>query len=515
MSDEHAQPRRPVRAGVRLLVGSLAVAAVFAAGWWAGRTALQPPTDPLDDPRPVVVEAGQGVVGERQSFVATSEWRAASTYRVGDGGTVTGLEPARTSVTSGDVLLDIDLRPVVMAAGEVPALRSLGEGTVGPDVEQFEGLLASAGHGPEDVDAIWDDSTTQALHGWQDANDYPRTDGVPLGTVIFVPDLPVRVRTLAQVGETLPPGAPVVEVLEQSPSFRIPVTEEQVALVPTGSAVALSGEGTSFSGVIGSPERTEEGLFLPVDGPESASLCAPSCAAVPVSMIVQWQAQVDVVPPSEGVVLPLAAIRVDAQGQQWVLTEAGQRRSVTVGTSAGGRAVVEGIEAGARELVDRGWLVRQSRPGRATVYIPRVPTGVADPSAGSDSAPGRPVGRVVADPSATTTSVPRQYGDGDAREDPDPEPDDDGWAEVDPEVQAFDLIGQATYALGCSPAEFTNRDHPAFGALLDQIAAELRDGGDHIAIFARLTRRPAPASVESWAGLLRHRLGTQTAPVPS
>lgn len=161
-------------------------------------------------------------------------------------------------------------------------------------------------------------------------------------------------------------------------------------------------------------------------------------------------------------------------------------------------------QSGVRELVERGWLVRQARPGHPTVYVPRVPVEVTEqpvtPSPGGD----RAAGHQVTEQPVTTTSIPRQEEeDAGARD----LADDDPEADQPPGVKAWWLVVQAAHVLGCPPSSWPSRHDPVVVALVDQVAAGLSDGADPDELFARLTRWKAPRrGVDCWPALLASRL---------
>ncbi len=70
----------------------------------------------------------------------------------------------------GQVLYAVNLRPVVVAAGETPAFRSLGRGASGgADVAQLQGLLAGLGFFDGDADGEFGWATESAVRDWQES----------------------------------------------------------------------------------------------------------------------------------------------------------------------------------------------------------------------------------------------------------------------------------------------------------------------------------------------------------
>ena len=59
---------------VRWIIGLATAAVLVGAGWWAGRTALESPEDPLAAATPVSYEVEEGKVGRSLTFAAVAEW---------------------------------------------------------------------------------------------------------------------------------------------------------------------------------------------------------------------------------------------------------------------------------------------------------------------------------------------------------------------------------------------------------------------------------------------------------
>lgn len=70
-------------------------------------------------------------------------------------------------VAAGDVLFTVDLRPVVIGRGVVPAFRNLQAGDSGVDVEQLEAMLVELGFLSVQADDLFDAATTTAVRSWQ------------------------------------------------------------------------------------------------------------------------------------------------------------------------------------------------------------------------------------------------------------------------------------------------------------------------------------------------------------
>lgn len=336
------------------IVGLLVVVAVFGAGWWSARTALEPPRDPLRSSSPVLVTATRGEVGQTLELGAIGEWLAVGTVRPPVSGTVTSISSLDEPLDAGDVTLGVDLMPVVLAEGSVPAFRELSPGTKGPDVAQLQVFLESQGFEVSDDAGTYGPGTTSAVEDWQESIEEAPTGVVPAGMVTFVPDLPASLRMLNDVGDQVMEGDPVAEILAESPTFRAVVTEEQLMMVPEGATVTLTRGEQEFSGVAGPSEQAEEGLYLTIIGADSGPVCGEQCAVVPTEAASRWVARAEVVPTESGVVLPVGAVRTAGDGSRFVVTEAGDMVQIITGASATGQVVVTGLDPGTAVRLPEG-----------------------------------------------------------------------------------------------------------------------------------------------------------------
>jgi hypothetical protein len=115
-------------------------------------------------------------------------------------------------VRSGDVLVEISGRPVILLDGRLPAYRDLQVGATGPDVEQLQRALAALGYGSADANGRLGPSTKAAVRRLYTDRGYPAPRGavLPASEVAFLSGLPGRVeRVDAAVGQT-PEGAVLV-----------------------------------------------------------------------------------------------------------------------------------------------------------------------------------------------------------------------------------------------------------------------------------------------------------------
>lgn len=335
------------------LVVLVCAAGLVVAGWWAGRAALEPPADPLAAPAPVSIEVVAGRVGRSLPLSAVASWATAGSVRAPAGGVVTSVDvPPSGSVGEGDRLVTVNLVPAFAAVGATPAFRSMGPGDSGADVAQLEAFLARSGFDPGLRDGSYSSVTAAAVRGWQQATGAAVTGTVELGSLVFVPRLPARVRVLVAVGDTVGAGQSLAEIVGKAPAFTVAVTDEQVALIPPRARVRVTGPDGRWPAVAAGLVTAEDGTqLLRLRGAKGGPVCGSACAAVPVTEQSVWPAAVVVVPAVRGPVVPVGAVRTDPDGARFVLTGSGVRVPVTVRGSADGQAVVEGVEVGSRVLL--------------------------------------------------------------------------------------------------------------------------------------------------------------------
>lgn len=333
----------------------ISLLAVGAAGFWAGRVALAPPEDPLiDGSKPVTYEVVEQVIGQSLQFAAVAEWETAPLVRAWGSGVVTSVDfAAGDAVHAGDVLFTVDLRPVVIANGAVPAFRDLQVGDSGADVTQLEALLAGLGFLAADPNATFDEATAAAVRAWQDSLGVTDDGVVQRGDVLFASDLPLRVvaTDALVVGAGLSGGEVVVNRLSPAPTIVVPLTPEQRNLVPLSGSVELTYREGSWDAVIArAAESSELGvdrLDLVLTAPDGGPVCGDVCAEwIPPSDRTSFEAKVVVIPETTGPVVPVAAIVTDPGGGQSVQLADGSDVPIEVVVSTGGLAVVSGVEVG-------------------------------------------------------------------------------------------------------------------------------------------------------------------------
>lgn len=347
-----ARPRGGRAAAVASLV--LLIVGVGAVGGWALRTMLAPAPDVLDAPAYTLVESRQGTVGHSLRLNTTAAWASEAVLTNQAAGTITSINwPGWEEAEQGSPVYTVDLRPVVVAEGAVPAFRDLAAGQRGEDVRQLQEMLADIGHFSGAADGEFGWATVAAVTAWQRDLGVEPNGTVRRGDIIFVPSLPSRLALVTdiQVGSVLSGGEAAVRVLPSAPEFTITLPEGQARLVAVGMAVEIQpDEAAPWLATIEEIRRDsiESGAgltaILTSDGP--GPVCGEACADIPLGDPTLLPSLIHVVPETTGVTVPVAALVTTADGTTVVVTAAGELREVTVRAAASGVAVVDGLPAG-------------------------------------------------------------------------------------------------------------------------------------------------------------------------
>ncbi|WP_240044089.1 peptidoglycan-binding domain-containing protein [Plantibacter flavus] len=334
------------------------MAVVAAAVGWAGATVVRPAEDPLEAVSYTYAAVAEGEIGSDLTLNTIAQWKPVPAGDNRAAGVVTTVNiAAGDEVPQGTTLYTVNLRPVVVAQGAIPAFRAIGLGTSGPDVAQLQEMLAALDLYHAEADGEAGRGTVTAIEAWQKSLGLEPSGQVELGDVVFVPALPARVALDTQVvstGATLAGGEAVVKTLPASPSFSIPVTEAQAAAVTAGVRVEISApDGSTWEGFATDQTKDEETQAVSVNlqGAEGAPICGTACGAVPVTGEARLMSRIVIIEPVAGLVVPSAALITTASGETAVVDRSGKRRSVTVVASARGMSAITGVDAGTKVRV--------------------------------------------------------------------------------------------------------------------------------------------------------------------
>jgi peptidoglycan hydrolase-like protein with peptidoglycan-binding domain len=360
--------RRSAQLG-RRVAGVVALLLIPGTAFVAGRTSLQgverASTGVQAGPAAVEWTVKQERVGRTLRLPATLRLVDSPGPLVGVGGMLTSLPPANgTMVAVGDVVAGIDLRPVVVGQGDVPAFRALQVGTTGPDVAQLRRFLCAEKHLDScAANQAFTPSVRTAVRAWQKSLGVATTGVVQPSDIMWLPQLPAFVRpaATAAVGNRVTADGPSLTTTG-APRLEVRVTPEQAELVPAGAPLtfgAVTGRVLGASPVVaaGSDDaQGEQAMTLDVVGPDGrAPLCAPKgpCATLLGSALSKnVTVDVAVVPAQTGTGVPVRAVQTGADGATYVRSASGSRLPVEVVQTAGGLSIVTGLSVGERILVN-------------------------------------------------------------------------------------------------------------------------------------------------------------------
>lgn len=319
---------------------------------WAAATVLTPAKDVLDSTAFTYVEVVYGEVGSSINLNTVAEWTPVPVGSNLAPGVVTSVNvEAGQEVSAGTVLYTVNLRPVVIAQGSIPAFRGLSTGASGADIIQLQTMLAALGFYTYEVDGQFDWVTREAVRDWQESLGLAPDGAVQAGDIVFVPVLPTRVALDAETvkrGAALSGGEEVVQGLPAAPSFTVPVTDTQASLMPTGTRVEITGpDGDVWEGFVVDQQADEQGgVTVMLAGQDDASICGQTCGTIPVTGEAFLRSRIVTVESVTGLTVPSAALLSRSDGSIVVIDDEGVERAVTVVTSARGMSVIEGVADG-------------------------------------------------------------------------------------------------------------------------------------------------------------------------
>lgn len=171
-------------------------------------------------------------------------------------GTVTGLPAVGSVVAPGQLLYEVDGRPVRLFSGSRPMYRRYDPAmTAGEDVRQLEQALIDLGHakgtGLTVANPDWSDATTAAVKRWEAATGRGEDGTVEMGEVVFLPAA-VRVASIpATLGSPAQPGSAVLQVTGTTRIVIVQLSAVKAVKVKAGNVVGIAlPDRTNVDGVV-------------------------------------------------------------------------------------------------------------------------------------------------------------------------------------------------------------------------------------------------------------------------
>ncbi len=214
---------------------------------------------------PTLAEVVRGDLTRKEQFDGTVDHGPATPLSLAATGTLTWLPDVGEVLDPGDVVAEVDGRPVVALAGSIPMRRDLGpDVSDGKDVLQLECILASMGYAEEfdvTVDDDWTSATTQAVKAFQEDHGQVVDGEIALGEVVFI-DGSRRIDAVGgAVGQQAAEAG--ITVTSTAQVVRLDVPADKADLLAVGDAVDVDlPDGTSMRGKvksIGVPTTSQEG----------------------------------------------------------------------------------------------------------------------------------------------------------------------------------------------------------------------------------------------------------------
>lgn len=336
-------------------VGGVTIALlVGGAAGWSGATVFAPPEQVLESDAFSTVAVTQGEVGSSISLNAVASWSTSPVALNGASGTVTSvdIEPGAV-VEVGQRLYSVELRPVVAGQGSIPAYGQIAPGDRGAQVAQLQQFLIDLGYWTGDTRGRYTAGFAVAVRNWQEAAGYPVDAVVQGGDIVWVPQLPARMSLDAEViekGLIVTAGTGGITALGETPGFQIPMQSSQTRFAPSGTRVIVQApDGSQWEALAGTqtPDpMSSETIWVELTAPDGGPVCGDACDLIAAEGQVTLLSEIITVPVESGLVVPASAVTTDASGRAFVVDAEGASHEVTVGQSARGMVLVEGVEEG-------------------------------------------------------------------------------------------------------------------------------------------------------------------------
>ena len=257
---------------------------------------------------------------------------------------------AGSVVERGQSLFEVDGRGVPLLYGAVPMYRNLASGVDdGTDVEQLEENLVALGFATTaqlKVDGHFDSATAAAVRRWQKALGLDQTGSVSPSDFVFEPGAVRVTKVEPQIGATVGPGGPVLDVtstdrvvairLDAANQSLVHVGDPEQVELPDGSTADAT---VSKVGAVATKSGQETTAKIDVE----LKLVDPSKAgtldAAPVTVRLTKAST------KNALVVPVNALLALAEGGYAVeVVDGGRHRlvAVTLGAFADGSVAVEG-----------------------------------------------------------------------------------------------------------------------------------------------------------------------------
>jgi hypothetical protein len=286
--------------------------------------------------------------------------------------TAVGTAPG-AAVSDGSLIAAVAGRPVFVMRGQIPAYSTMSYGTSGIDVSELQAGLEAAGFSVgSDTAGTYGAGTAAAVADLYQRAGYapvtaPGPGGssggsggkhkarpkqyatVPLGEVMLTPSLPVRVVSVAHLGQTIASGKPLASLGSGKLTFQTTTDLNTASLLRIGASGRATSDLSNGSFAIRLTAKKPGGA--PGGGPGSKLTLTPIRAAAAAPYVGQNMALHVQTGQAAGLqwVVPVSAVITDASGASSVTVVSGTRKvsvPVQAGLAFAGHEVVRPIAGG-------------------------------------------------------------------------------------------------------------------------------------------------------------------------
>lgn len=333
-----------------ILFGAL----LFGAGLWAGRATMQAPKVELADESTLYYTVGPASVGKQIPFAIVLTWPLTAVNLGIEDATLTSIEVTDgQTVNAGDILYRRDLRPTIIAEGNIPSFRDLTTGVKGEDVTQLQTLLKTKKYLPAGMKTTTEYTTTieTAVKKWQKDLGIEPDGIVKRNDLLYVKTLPVNIilSADAKIGTPLNELESLVNVISGEAQLKSSVIEggfqnQKIEVNINDQWVEIQLDRIEQS-IDPQDAGQEMAYFKRADGNPICS--AGECDGLkPKAGGLSFQARKVIQEAAEGPAVPVAAIIKDDTGKDAVILENGKSVPVQILGQGNGLVVVNGIENG-------------------------------------------------------------------------------------------------------------------------------------------------------------------------
>lgn len=378
MSNAEVGTRRRGRALLILVAGVCIVALLITVGWVAAQRFVSPSQrEAAAEPPPagpITAEVQSGALADSATAAGTFEPESTNEILIpleGSPSVVTGtpVDPG-SSVESGDVVLEVNGRPIIGYAGDFPFYRDLTYGDQGPDVKQLQLALADLGY-EIDADGEFGAETSRALKeayeivGYEvptvpneqeqtadepldSSADEPRSvvssklNSFRMAEAIVLPEKGWRIAALPRLGTVLD-GESAITISSASIVVEATASDVVEAFVAPGSEVTLTTPSSkAVGGIVKSVERGEDDNWIIICGPADELFQADWSGKETVITMTVTKA------PEGSLIVPSSAV-IAAGASEWLVLKSlpdGTFRSVPVTEVAqlSGRSAIQPLD---------------------------------------------------------------------------------------------------------------------------------------------------------------------------